>query len=170
MDFDEPEGTTKPTNKPTTVYQKNEKGAKPGLEKIRIVKFKSSFFQINFLSKIVASFEMNCGKASVLKMNVFDSQLAFILSLTAMILSFALNVCQCVKKTNSTSNTDHENIVRQDDIETNSNTMPENSTPLLVPQLMQSTDFRNYFPERNKYESKFSNFSQTDENKGILLV
>ena len=89
---------------------------------------------------------------------------------TAMILSFALNVCQCVKKTNSTTNTDHENIVRPDDIETNSNTMPENSTPLLVPQLMQSTDFRNYFPERNKYESKFSNFSQTDENKGILLV
>ena len=111
---------------------------------------------------------MNCGKGSVLKMNIFDSQLAFLLSLTAMILSFALNVCQCVKKTNSTNHTDHVNIVRTDDIETNSNTIPKNSSPLLVPQLMQSTDFRNYFPERNKYESKFSNLSQTEESKGIL--
>ena len=117
---------------------------------------------IFFLQK-VASFEL-CGKNQVFRMNIFDSQLAFILSLIAMLCSFAVNIFQCWKKNDSTDNNDPQDNIRMECNTENSTTASR--SPLLVPQLMESANFRNYFPERSRYESNFANLSTTEGKKG----
>lgn len=109
---------------------------------------------------------MDC-KKSVFRMNIFDSQLAFILSIVAMFFSFLMNVFQCVfrnQNRETENNQDHDGEAQQE----NSNSQPQNSTPLLVPQIMESTNFRAYFPERNKYEDKFQKVGFGQQKSGEL--
>ena len=84
-------------------------------------------------------------------MNIFQSELAFILCLSALLLSFFFNFLQfCYKSQNH-----YENAPTEDNLFEAPQTS-EPSTPVLVPQLMQTTSFTENFPERTKYEKQFS--------------
>ena len=90
-------------------------------------------------------------------MNIFQSELAFILCLAALILSFIFNFLQfCYKSQNQ-----YENAQTEDNLFEAPQTS-EPSTPVLVPQLMQTTSFTENFPERKKYEAKFSSLKRSE--------
>ena len=90
-------------------------------------------------------------------MNIFQSELAFILCLVALLLSFIFNFLQfCYKSQNQ-----YENAQSEDNLFEAPQTS-ESTTPVMVPQLMQTTSFTENFPERTKYEAKFSSLRRSE--------
>ena len=120
-------------------------------------------------SYLVATLDFGC-KGSIFRMNIFSSELALILSIIGMILSFCVNLIQCYGRKFSRTNTDTEEIPTNQTQNFGENSTQE-QTIFLKPQpqsLMESTSYEAYFPERQKYENSFASLRNSGSKTGKL--
>lgn len=120
-------------------------------------------------SYLVAILDFGC-KGSIFRMNIFSSELALLLSIIGMILSFCVNLIQCYGRKFSRANTDTEELPMNQTRNSDENSTQE-QTIFLRPQpqsLMESTSYEAYFPERRKYETSFSSLLNSDSKKGEI--